>query len=889
MWLLLVPVYLGIFSSSLASAPEPHYLITVPRTLPQGAEEKACVTFRDLKGEVHFKIELKKDNEVHTMAEHKIEAPENHDHFQCYSLRVPIIKDTYDQWLLHVTAHGDHINVDDNKKVFLIKSDLCVIQTHKFSYKPSDMVRFRLISMNLNFHPSDRTFPLIKIIGPNKHRIAQWLNVTTDNGFAEMSFHLADEVMLGDYLIHLPTLCEKKFTVEEYVLKRFEININSPPVIAATDKSFHLEICGRYTYGKPVEGSMDISISSKHGWSSTDSSSEGNEENPSVNIKSRKADSKGCVKKDINLGLFNFSKSHQALEIKASLTEDETGHVEQATVRIKVNVHKIISFPKDVYLYQKGVPYHNMVTVTDEKERPMPNKAVYLYLKWESGETSSKPEKTVVTNEKGIAHFSLNTSTWEKFMTVKATLSPLHDDDENDEDTNVEDQTDARPYYSKSESHISMVREANELECDSDQTVTVEYYVHKKNLCSDTDHLNFFYMLRTVYDIKFYKEHKVDIKDQLNNPTIHGSFSLSFHVDADLFPHAGLIVFSVLPNGETIANSLLYMVPFCTKEKIELKFSEKQVRPGESVNLEVSTSAGSLCSIRSLDKGYFHQRPDGKSLLSDLSEDLQGAVFSNAHLPFRYVDEADRHCPENQTAVRERSSLIFDASMIFLASSLKVFSNTEIRRPVQCIERGLAARSGVRVKKSINKGKDRNAHLTQNHFPDIWLFDLVPVGSDGHAVLNRTTPHRVTKWVTDAFCLGLTGFAAVGNVELTTFQPYFIDLIVPYSVVQGEKFTLRAVVFSYVQKCILVVVALQESQDLVAGTNKEQARCVCEGHSHSFTWDVSAVKPKMLKIHVNYGSVEVDGKCTEDTVLINKDGRRDSMEKIILVKESEGL
>ncbi|XP_071987483.1 pregnancy zone protein-like isoform X2 [Engystomops pustulosus] len=886
MWLLFVPVCLAIFTSPLTSASEPHYFITVPTNLPQGAEEKACVTFHDLTGEVDIKLELKKDDEAHTIAEHKIDAHENHDHFQCYPIKVPVRKEAYEQWLFHVTAHGDHLNVDESNKVFLIKKDACIIQADKFIYKPGDIVRFRLISMNLEFNSIDKTFPLVHILNPNKHRIVQWLNVTTENGFAELSFHLADEVMLGEYLIISPSFCKKQFTVEEYVLKRFEVDINAPSVIAVTDKSLHLEICGRYTYGKPVEGSMDITVYPKDRWSTTDPSSEDTKENDSVKIWNGKTDSKGCITKDINPGIFNFSKSasYQALGIKASLTEDQTGHVEQATAQVNVNTHKQISFSKEMFFYHKGVPYRSKLTVTDEKDQPVPNKAVYLYVKGENEESDSKPEKNLLTNEKGIAHFSLDTSTWDSTVALKATLSPIHDDDDddkNDEDRYSEAENRIGPFYSESESHISIQGKGLEVECDSDPTVTVEYDIHKKTLHSATDHINFYYVLRSLHEIIWYKEHKVNIKDQLNNPIIHGTFSLSFHVDADLFPFAGLIVFAVLPNGETIANALPYTVPLCEKAKVELKFSEEQVRPGESVNLEVSTSAGSLCSIRSLDKGYLLQKPDGKSLLSDLSEELRSVLYELSHITLWREDESDQQCPEHQTIVPE-TSYIFDVNMIFKMMNLNVITNTKIKKPVQCVERGPAARSGVKVKKPGDKKTP--SHFTRRDFPDIWLFDLVPVGSDGHAVVNRKTPHSVTKWVTDAFCLGKNGFAAVSNVELTTFQPYFIDLIVPYSVVQGERFTLRAVVFSYVQKCILIAVALQDSEDLAAVKNKEQARCVCEGHSHSFTWDVTALKLKTLNIHVHSGSIELDGKCTEDNLLINKQQREDSVEKTILVK-----
>ncbi|XP_066457779.1 pregnancy zone protein-like [Eleutherodactylus coqui] len=496
------------------------------------------------------------------------------------------------------------------------------------------------------------------------------------------------------------------------------------------------------------------------------------------------------------------------------------------------------------------------------------------------------------------------------------------------------------PFYSPSECLISIHRQSDDVKCDSNETVMVVYDIHRKVLDSDTDHLHFFYLLKTINVILLYKELKIDIKDQSNNPTIHGSFPIDIHIGTDMFSFAVLIVFSLLPNGETIANGVLYEVPLCAKEKVQLKFSEELVHPGASVNLEVSASAASLCSIRSVDKGYLLQNPQDRSLLSDLREEIL-RVQGSSRNPHEIMAEllGREKCPENEIADTFSLYSIWDAYKLFLSMQLNVFTNTQMRGPVKCVKPVLRARRETNVKKPdkvniynsmlslvasqmlpvtstspsisnvgnaynsmlslvanqmlsvtstftsiFNGDKKKPAHFTRRDFPDSWLFDLAPVGSDGHFVLNRTTPDSVTTWVTDAFCLGKTGFAIVKDVELTTFQPYFVDLIVPYSVVQGEKFTIMAMVFSYVKKCLLIVVSLPDTENLATVNNKEQAKCVCEGHSHSFTWEVTTVKPKTLQIHVDSSFLEEDEKCTEDPLLIENVRRIDSVEKTVIVK-----
>ncbi|XP_069836268.1 alpha-2-macroglobulin-like [Dendropsophus ebraccatus] len=890
MWLFLVPVCLAILSSSLSLASEPHFVITVSSQLVQGTEETACVAFLDLKGAVDLKLELKKDNEVHILAEHKIDA-KDHDHSECYTFTVPVIKDAVSKRLLHVTVHGEGINWDQSENVVIAKLGMCMIQTDKSIYKPGDVVNFRMISMDSDLHLSHEPKSLVEITDPNKHRIAQWLNVPINHGFADLSFHLSKELSLGEYTINVPPSCVKTFKVEEYVLKRFEVNINTPPTVALIDKTFHLEVCGRYTHGKPVEGSMDVSVCLidpyNRQYHSADASSEEEEDN-CKSVKNQKTDSKGCVSKDIDLGLFNVSKSVRRpyMEIEASLTEDQTEHIEKASGEVIVNIHKKVKFQEHVHTFRKGLPFHVELKVTDEKDQPIPNKSVYLYTGDNIYVPTHESHEAQLTDVNGIAHFTLNASTWTSFRALRATLSPGGDDDDDDESDGLEDSSFAVQFHSVTESHITIKGQSNKPGCDSEEKLTVDYNIQREALNSDTDHLHFFSFLRTLNGNLMFKEHKIDLKDQSNSPNVHGSFPLSFHVDKKLFPFVFVVVYSILPNGETISNLALYEeVPFCVSKKVQLKFSEEQVHPGESVNLEVSASAGSLCSIRSVDKGHLLHTSEKSLLQSDLKK-LSEGIKDNTR-PFLRIDDDDetRQCPENQTAeIVEGFFPIVDVHMFFTSIGLRIFTNTAVRRPLKCVPITPAARSGVKAKKPGDKDKEISEHFTRKHFPENWLFDLVPVGPEGHTVLNRTTPDSITTWVTDAFCLDKTDFAIASEIELTTFQPYFIDLILPPSVVQGEKFTVQAMVFNYAKKCTLIGVALPDSEEFATVKNREQARCVCEGHSHSFTWEVTAVKPKALKVHVDSGSLEVDGQCTEDPILIKNDQRKDSIEKTIVVK-----
>ncbi|KAK2183569.1 hypothetical protein NP493_304g01024 [Ridgeia piscesae] len=79
--------------------------------------------------------------------------------------------------------------------------------------------------------------------------------------------------------------------------------------------------------------------------------------------------------------------------------------------------------------------------------------------------------------------------------------------------------------------------------------------------------------------------------------------------------------------------------------------------------------------------------------------------------------------------------------------------------------------------------------------------------------LEVKAPDTITSWVATAFAmhrdsgLGLTATSS----KLTVFQPFFVSLNLPYSVIRGEEFGLQAMVFNYLPETVEVGVTLRKS------------------------------------------------------------------------------
>nr|2P9R_A Chain A, Alpha-2-macroglobulin [Homo sapiens]2P9R_B Chain B, Alpha-2-macroglobulin [Homo sapiens] len=99
---------------------------------------------------------------------------------------------------------------------------LVFVQTDKSIYKPGQTVKFRVVSMDENFHPLNELIPLVYIQDPKGNRIAQWQSFQLEGGLKQFSFPLSSEPFQGSYKVVVQKKSggrtEHPFTVEEFVL-----------------------------------------------------------------------------------------------------------------------------------------------------------------------------------------------------------------------------------------------------------------------------------------------------------------------------------------------------------------------------------------------------------------------------------------------------------------------------------------------------------------------------------------------------------------------------------------------------------------------------------------------------------------------------------------------
>uniref|UniRef100_A0A671NTP6 Alpha-2-macroglobulin-like n=1 Tax=Sinocyclocheilus anshuiensis TaxID=1608454 RepID=A0A671NTP6_9TELE len=185
--------------------------------------------------------------------------------------------------------------------------------------------------------------------------------------------------------------------------------------------------------------------------------------------------------------------------------------------------------------------------------------------------------------------------------------------------------------------------------------------------------------------------------------------------------------------------------------------------------------------------------------------------------------------------------------------------------------------------------RDSPAVTIRTVFPETWIWELAEVGDSGSVQVPVTVPDTITSWETEAFCLSSKGLGLAPPAQLTVFQPFFLELSLPYSIIRGEIFELKATVFNYLSKCIMVKVTPAASSDytLKASADDQYSSCLCANGRKTFKWILTPSVLGVMNITVSAEAEASQTVCDNEIVSVPERGRIDIVTRSLLV-QAEG-
>ncbi|NXH68144.1 A2ML1 protein, partial [Hydrobates tethys] len=711
---------------------------------------------------------------------------------------------------------GEGVSIEEKKKVLIRKaSSGTFIQTDKPIYQPGQTVKFRIVTLDEEFIALSDSVSQTWGADPKNNRIEQWLNVVPQDGIADLSFQLSDEPLLGTYVINVTNVkAHGSFSVEEYVLPKFEVTFEVPNQVYALDKTFPLRICGRYTYGKGVQGMVHVSLCQKialflpSAWK-PDLCQEFNNQ----------TDEMGCFFTNVSLSSFSrdFQYYQDSIVAEASLVEDGTGVQINTSSQILISrtaARAVFETPNAYYI--PGVPYRGKIKLQDHYGNGMKNRKVYLVIKF----MRRRFIKTYITDGSGIASFNLDTTVWNSSsvsLEGRFTLEDLTRTPRKTDFSYTNAYHHLQPFHVTTKSFLDIHPLTGTLPCGLKQNVQVTFTLSRDDLGEDTSRIGFAYYVAGKAGIVVRGQRSVQV-GKLN--MLKGSFSIPLTFTADFTPSPSLVVYAIFPNGGVTADSIRFDVALCFENQVKAGFPAKEAHPESTVQLRLQAAPGSLCAVQAVDENMFFVRPESE-LTSQMVYGLFPAAYRHGY-PAQVEEHSDRCVQPQSTSSllpgKPQHSFQPDIFNLFQNMGLKIFSNLVIKKPSQCfhrVDRKLTMGGPSTEDQRITKEQPQfTTHGRLHHyFPETWIWNLFSVGSNGSRSVPVATPAAAAEWKVKMFCLAGRGFGLAPATSLRTVQPFFVDVTLPYSVIRGETFVLKVTVLNYLQQCIQIHVALAKSSD----------------------------------------------------------------------------
>ncbi|XP_046893857.1 alpha-2-macroglobulin-like [Hypomesus transpacificus] len=371
----------------------------------------------------------------------------------------------------------------------------------------------------------------------------------------------------------------------------------------------------------------------------------------------------------------------------------------------------------------------------------------------------------------------------------------------------------------------------------------------------------------------------------------------------ELAPVAQVVVYTIMPNGVIVADSLDFPVELCLKNKVSLQFSSLQALPGGSVSLMLKAQPGSLCSVRSIDQSVLLLQPREELSVQSMYSLLPVSKLSGYN--YNIEDPESNPCTPVGPLIpfpvpvdrRLGHFWIFndriDVYRVFRDIGMKMMTNSDVQMPFDCTSHPYRELNAVPIvlNAPISGSADVIPEETlRTFFPETWIWDLVPVGDSGAMTVEKTVPDTITTWASGAFCTSPGGLGLAPSTTLTAFQPFFVSLTLPFSVIRGEVFTLRATVFNYLSTCIMVKVTVSPSDpfSITPCVDCQYQLCLCANESRTFLWLVTPTALGEVSVKVSAEAIKTIVRCGNGLPTVPKMSRIDTVVQTFLV-EAEGI
>ncbi|XP_032574215.1 CD109 antigen isoform X2 [Drosophila sechellia] len=676
------------------------------------------------------------------------------------------------------------------------------VQTDKATYKPADLVQFRILFLDENTRPAKIDKPISVIITDGaQNRIKQLRDVKLTKGVFFGELQLSEQPVLGTWKISVSVDGDnretKSFEVDKYVLPKFEVIVDTPKAAVIEDKVIKATIRAKYTYGKPVKGKATVSMERSYGYFGNLGGNDDKQE------KTIDVDGKGHVEFDI----IRWTQRGQYLppvKLFAVVTEELTGNKQNATATVVLHQQRymIEAYERpDHFKANKSFIYQVVVKNVDGSPVTSSAKNVKIgftntFTYFNGMPPVSRINFEAPVNENGIATFNVTLPDSEsRYYRIFAS-------------------------FDRSVNHLGYISKF-EPTMISRAPLKIQVNTKKPRLGERVS-----FDVVSIEDLPYFvytivARGNVILSDYVDVPDGKKTFTVKFTPTFSMVPKATIYVHYVVSNDLQFEEKTIdFEKEFSNSIDISAPTNAK---PSEEVKLRIKTDADSFVGLLGVDQSVLLLKSG-----NDLSQDDIFNSLNKYQTSTPWMNGYGRY--PGQTS-----------GLVTLTNANYPY-NTEFPDYVEddpgiyAFENNLEALPPMPAIANFPPGTGNTIQPVEirKNFADVWIWQSIgrSVGAEGFT-LTKKIPDTITSWVVTGFSLNPTSGIALTKSpsKIRVFQPFFVSTNLPYSVKRGEVIAIPVVIFNYLDKTLDADVVMDNSDqeyEFTEATNEVLEKAIDE-------------------------------------------------------------
>ena len=700
------------------------------------------------------------------------------------TVNLPVPQVAEGDYQIQVSTKG----VMDQAPVQVRAGTLVFVETDKPIYKPGQTVHIRVLGLDPALKPSGGDV-VVEVMDAKGIKVFKKTAQVDDFGMANVDLPLSTEPNLGVWKAQATggqQSAQLDFRVEEYVLPKYDVKVDLARDWALASDPIDGTVTAEYSYGKPVNGEVEIEAFRYVGtWQQYAKASKSIDGKATFQIPAVRY----AAGSPAGGGMSN-------VRLDVTVREQSTGYEQKTSELVTIAAAPIdLQVIPESPTFKPTLPFSLLVVAQTPGKQSVDTNVDFKLSYQDSTFKQVKQDTQRVSTKSGLATLKVTPPKDAATLFVQATARDA-----------APASATLRAGYSPSGSFIHV-----EQTTDGPLKVgdTARFSVASTRGA------------RNVY-------YEVVARGMVVFSSFSPSGDISLTLTPAMAPEARLLVYQLLSNSEVAADYLPFKVAGDYPQKVQVAVDQPEVKPGDALNVSVQTEGASRVGLVAVDRSVFILA-ENRLNLQQVFDELEKLYLK----PQVELHEAQPIVPFGafgQFTMPGAKETFQDAGVVILTNRQVPLGkqvqpaqrDMEGAMPLAAPRAAIASQAAAPTAAPAAAQKDTasTANASQGlaevqrvrqFFPETWIWDSLQTDANGRIAKQFTAPDSITTWMLRAVALSKDKGLGIAEAQLKVFQPFFLQVDLPYSAIRGEQFPVKVALYNYQTTAQQFVVDLDQA------------------------------------------------------------------------------